>query len=165
MERHRRLSNLAWLIPGYAGYRTKEDRRDADKQLRMYLAGQYVAERENLTILAQHLVASGRLDLVARLEPVEQMLARFIARLETAPRGYGGWFSATELSESDLEKLYEFDAKLADGIPLLREQIGFVSTECTADADCNAALNALRDFVDNLNTQFDNRQTFLAANK
>jgi len=165
MEAEGRLSGLIRLIPGYAGYRTREDRRDADKHVRMHLARQYAAERENLTSLAQQLVANRRLDLVGQLEPIEQMLNRFISRLEYAPRGYAGWFNANRLNETDLDKLYEFDAKLADGIPLLREQIGFVAAECTADADCNEALTTLRNFVDNLNTEFDTRQTFLVANK
>lgn len=163
MEPERRFPELAQIIPGYAGYRAQEDRREADKQLRMYLAQQYTVERDRLVMLAQQLVAAGRLDQVEQLDQIERALGLFISRLGSAPRGYAGWFTAPRISTDTLDKIYAFDAKLADAIPLLREHLDFTVNAFAADASFAEALTALRDFIHNLNSQFDARQAFLAA--
>lgn len=163
------IQNLLQRIPGYTGYAALEQRRDADKTLRMYLAQQYRAERQSLTRLGQQAVAAGRLDVVEQLQRIGQLLDLFIGRLETAPRGYAGWFSEVSIDEADLDRIYQFDAKLADSVPLLRERIGYVAAQVTAGEGAGEgvaeALSALRDFVDGLNRQFDAREELLVSGK
>lgn len=160
-----RLQDLAHMIPGYAGYQARESRRDADKTLRMHLARQYAGEQQGLTRLAQNIASRGRIEYSDRIERIDQALSLFIARLQSAPRGYAGWFDAVQITEYDLDQIYAFDAKLADGLSLLREQITYATTAFDSGEGFDAALDALRDFVDNLNTQFDARQAFVALGK
>lgn len=155
------IDRLLQRIPGYGGYAAKEQRRDADKALRMHLARQFRAEHEALTRLMQAFTASARLAVVERLGQVSQALLLFIARLETAPRGYASWFERVQIEQADLEQLYSFDAKLADSLPLLREQLGYVQSRADSGSDLPEALAALQQFVGNLNQQFDARQAFL----
>jgi hypothetical protein len=159
------IKNLLHKIPGYTGYEAREQRRDADERLRAELARQYRAEREALTRLGQQAVSSGRLDVTERLKRISQTLDRFIGRLETALTGYAGWFEHVTIDVPDLEQIYQFDAKLADSVPLLQEHIGHVSTQMSEGEGIDEALTALRNFVDNLNTQFDARQEFLVRGK
>lgn len=160
-----RLEDLMQLVPGYAGYRAKEQRRDADKRLRTHLAQQFKGEQQALLRLAQQVAARGRLEYSDDIEAINQTLGYFIARLETAPRGYSGWFDDVHITETDLDQLYEFDAQLADSLPLLREQIGFVATTLDADEGIAEALATLHTFVDDLNRQFDTRQAFVNLGK
>jgi hypothetical protein len=113
----------------------------------------------------QESTASARLMHVERLGKVSQALLLFIARLETAPRGYAGWFGRVQIDQADLDQLYTFDAKLAESLPLLREKLGFVQSQASEGTDLHEALASLHQFVGNLNQQFDARQAFLLQGK
>lgn len=159
------IQNLLHNIPGYTGYSASERRREADKVLRSHLADQYRGERQELIRLTQDVVAAGRLAKAEPLDQIIQALDLFIARLETAPRGYAGWFAEVTIDETDLEQIYQFDARLASSVPLLHEQIVYSRSRFTTDEGFDEALDVLREFVDGLNRQFDARQEFLVAGK
>lgn len=159
------LQRLLHMIPGYTGYQAMEQRRDADKALRTYLAQQFAGERQSLERLAQQVASRGQIEYSERIEQINQALTLFIARLESAPRGYTGWFDAAPITTTDLDQIYEFDAKLADSVPLLREQLAYAVTTFESGGDFDEALHSLRHFVDNLNIQFDARQSFLARGR
>lgn len=159
------IQTLLRKLPGYQGYEAQEFRREADRALRMHLAQQYRSEQQALIQLAQRMVAAGRLDLAEPLTRINQVLERFVARLETAPYGYAGWFDSITIDDTDLDQIYWFDAKLADSIPLLRERITYVETQLNAGEGVAEALASLRSFADDLHRQFDARQEFVAAGK
>lgn len=159
------IQNILRAIPGYEGYEAKEKRRDADKVLRTNLAQQYRNEQAALTRLAQKAVDKGRLEYLDRMEEINQSFGHFIARLESAPRGYASWFSDARIEEADLDQIYEFDAKLVDSIPLLQEQITYVQTAYTSGENLEEALDELERFLDGLHTQFNARQEFVAIGK
>ncbi|NJN66231.1 MAG: hypothetical protein HC884_05730 [Chloroflexaceae bacterium] len=164
------IKNLLHIIPGYQGYAAREQRRDADQALRDYLAQHYGAERQALMALTRNAVEAGAFGTLEQLEGITQTLDRFIARLESAPRGYTSWFSEARIDESDLDRLYAFDAAMADHLPLLHEQIAAVGQQIAAsepghERAIDEALTNLRALVDGLHTQFDARQELLAAGK
>lgn len=165
MDLQETLKDLMEKIPGYTGYREMEDRRDADYKLRTHLAGEYKAERRKLVQLSQKVVDAKRFDVITKVDEVLQQLDRFISRLETAPRGYSPWFSAQKIDPATLDQLYDFDAKLAEGLAGLRERLGFALTELNPEGKFAEALDALLDFVQELQSQFDARQNFLAMGK
>ncbi len=162
-----RLQALAYQIPGYAGYRAKEQRRDTDKLLRTHLAQQYTGVRQALTRLAQRVASSGRIAYSARIEQIDQALGLFITRLQTAPRGYAGWFSTVKIDEYDLDQIYAFDAGLANGLSPLRERVTFAESAFATEKGegFDNALTELQNFVDGLNAQFDARQAFVTLGK
>lgn len=158
------IQSIAQIIPGYAGYQSKERRRDADKILRERLATQYAKERLAITRLAQA-ASRGHLEYVDDIESIGQSLDRFIARLQTAPRGYAGWFDAAQIQEADLDQLYQFDASLADGAEQITEKIAPVNAALKSGAGIDDALDALRGVADALNTRLDQRMEFVAEGK
>lgn len=156
------IKKILLALPGYKGYEEQEHRHESDKVLRMHLAQQYSRERDALTRLTQKAVDMGRLEHLAQIEEIIQMLNRFIGRLESAPRGYTSWFSAVQITPADLDRIYEFDTQMADNIPLLQEQIGYAEQQLKSGEAFGEALDELKSFVDGLNTQYDARQDFLA---
>jgi septation ring formation regulator EzrA len=156
------IKDILLALPGYKGYEELEHRRESDKVLRMHLAQQYSRERDALTRLTQKAVNMGKIGHLDRIEEIIQMLNRFIGRLESAPRGYASWFSATQITPADLDRIYEFDTQMADNIPLLQEQIGHAEEQLKSGEAFDNALDELKSFVDGLNTQYDARQELLA---
>ncbi|MDL1897386.1 DUF4178 domain-containing protein [Anaerolineae bacterium CFX7] len=159
------VTGLANAIPGYTGYKSKEQRRDADRILRERLTQQYNAQRDRLTRLQQDAVRGGQLAVVSDLEGANQQLSRFISRLRTAPTGYAGWFDAATIEEADLDLIYQFDATLANGVDELSDALTKMQTAVRAKENTGDAYYALRDQVDALNQRLDAREEFLARGK
>jgi hypothetical protein len=159
------IKRILEIVPGYEGYEAKEKRRDADKTLRTTLARQFTSEQQAITRLTQKAVDSGQFACLDRIEDISQQLGFFIARLESAPRGYSGWFDEAQIDEADLDQIYEFDARLADSIPLLREHIEYVEKEFRSGEQFDEALDELSSFINGLNSQFDARQEFVTLGK
>lgn len=158
------LQDIARIIPGYGGYIDRERRRDTDKMLRDQLARQYASEQDGLTRLTQQAVSSGKIEFAGKIEGIQQTLNRFIARLQTAPRGYAGWWEVAQIKKEDLDELYQFDMGLAAGVQQLHDAVAKASAALAGDG-FGAALDALRDLADNLNKQFDARTNFVALGK
>lgn len=159
------VTSIANAIPGYTGYQTKERRRDADRVLRERLTGQYNTQRDQLTRIQQEAVRGGQLGLVSDLESANQQLSRFISRLRVAPTGYAGWFDATQIQESDLDLIYQFDATLANGVDELSGVLSTLQTAVRSKEDTGKAYYALRDQLDALNQRLDAREEFVARGK
>lgn len=154
-----RISELAHQLPGYAGYQAKERRRDEDKRIRAQLAAQYEAQRARLT----HLQAA--LEYADDLERLDQKLQRLIARLNTAPRGYAGWFDAAQIVEGDLDALIQYDAALAEGVAQLTTALDQIASTLKAREGVDDAIGAGADALDALNARFDEREQFVALGK
>ncbi|HZQ08929.1 MAG TPA: DUF4178 domain-containing protein [Anaerolineae bacterium] len=159
------ITNIANAIPGYSGYQSKEQRREADRILRERLTNQYVALRDRLTRVQQDAVRSGQLATVSDLEGANQQLSRFISRLRVAPTGYAGWFDAAQIQETDLDLIYQFDASLANGVDELSSAIEALATAVHSKTDVDKAYTALRDELDTLNQRLDGREEFIARGK
>jgi hypothetical protein len=106
------FSKLLSHVPGFHGYMEKETRRDADKLIRDTLATKLDQQLTRITGLQSDLIDSGGLDFVDDVEGASVKLRTFIARVKTAPRGYGGLFDPVHVREEQLDQLYNFDAQL-----------------------------------------------------
>jgi hypothetical protein len=159
------VTSIANVIPGYAGYQSKERRRDADRILRERLTGQYNAQRDRLTRIQQDAVRANQLALVSDLESANQQLSRFISRLRVAPTGYAGWFDAAQIQESDLDLIYQFDATLAGGVDELGGLLEGLQNAVRSREDTSKGYYALRDQLDALNQRLDAREEFVARGK
>jgi len=82
----RRILEIALQIPGYLGYEAKERRRDMD----MYTRGRLRAQYDELHTTLARIRQKALMAHAVELENLDQKLLRFIARMQTAPRGYAG---------------------------------------------------------------------------
>ncbi len=160
-----RIQGILRKLPGYTGYEAKEHRRDADKLLRMQVAKQFRDQQGTLDRLIQDMVSNGNIQHTDQLDRVSKGIDRFVVKLETAPRGYAGWFEVIKIDETDLDLLYQFDLKLAEGAALLGERISFVRSQMNEQGDLGDAIAQLQSFVDDLNRQLDAREAFTAEGK
>lgn len=156
---------IAERIPGYLGYRERERRRDADRQLRDELARQYAGQRERLTDVQRRTSAKGGLAHLDDIERVNLKLQRFIDRLRTASYGYAGWFDVAPVREAELQQLYTFDHALTAGVERVESAVGDLSAALDAGEGIEAAVDALSTTVDQLNRRFDQRRDLLAEGK
>jgi hypothetical protein len=103
------LESLISKIPGYSGYKAKEQRREADVLLRDHLARQFA---EQLTkaedVTSQMLTGPGMMQL-DEMGKGNTRLQTLIDKIKTAAQGYAGFFDAVKVKEEELDILYQFD--------------------------------------------------------
>jgi len=156
---------IAASIPGYLGYRERERRRDADRELRADLARQYSAQQDRLTDLQRRATNRALLSALDDMERAGLKLQRFIDRLRTASYGYAGWFDTATIREAELEQLYAFDHLLTAGVERVAAALNGVAEAVDAREGVEAAVEGLAGTVDDLNRRFDQRRNLLAEGK
>ena len=156
-----RIIEIALQIPEYVGYAAKERRRDVDRHLRRQLASKYDAQRTRLARLQQR----AGMEFVVEVEKLDQKLLRLIAQLQTAPRGYAGWFDSAQIGEDDLDQLTQFDSDLAGGVSKLASTLDQLGDALKKKENVQDAIDLCADTLDTLNQEFDQRDAFVAQGK
>ena len=137
------LEKLISGLPGIKGYREKEMRRDADKQVRVALAQRLVSRRTKLTALQNDLLSSGGILWVDDLERIVGRLQLFIDRVKTASYGYAPLFGLNRVKEDDLDRLIAFDQSLFEQVGGLDEAITGLDQAVQANDGLKEALAAV----------------------
>lgn len=154
------LEKITRIIPGIAGYQDRENRRDADKAVRMKAADEVAKCRTFLSEAMNDLSRSGgarNLRVVGNLERMGTRLERIEDELRYAPSGYAGWFDRAGITIQDLERLYEYDLGLLSAAQALPDYIGDTSRIGTQDDWASGLDEGLR----NLRDAFEGRKQLM----
>ena len=110
------ISRIQTIIPGFSGYRAKEDLRAADNMLRMQLAERLAATRREVEGCRSVMASNYSLE---HMEKIGVLINRFKAveqEVSHAAQGYSGISAKTRVGEAELNKLYEYDYSLASSV-------------------------------------------------
>ena len=133
------LERLASHIPGIAGYREREGRRETDRRLREWLAGRLDEAAADLNAVRNRLTREGRLDAMNGVLDLDRTLQKTAAALRFADAGYSGLFDQLKLEDSELATIYAFDLSLLESVEGLSTRVrGLV-----AGGDAGEGLEAL----------------------
>ncbi|HEY7980450.1 MAG TPA: hypothetical protein VID19_03115 [Candidatus Eremiobacteraceae bacterium] len=152
------LNNLAMHIPGFAGYKSSEDRRIADKQLRAVIGERLSKVKDRLDRVVDALSRSGNLDSLAIIDQSGRKLERLIDRMRFADYGYTAVFDRVQLGDAQLLQIYQFDATIMGELPQFD---GAVATIESAGADGEKVRGGIVSFdalVDDFDKRFEGRQ-------
>jgi hypothetical protein len=133
-----RIAGLLDSIPGYRGYRNKEDRRDADRRVRERVAAAFAAQAERVERIARDLANQRRLRDVGPVDEFSRSIRHLVDRISTATYGYGGLFGDRNVDEAALDQLRLFDESLMTGVTELEGPIASLEQAYTANADLAA---------------------------
>ena len=151
------LESLAAKIPGYKGYKQKEMRREADKLLRLEIAGKLDDQRKRLTGLQNRLVSQVQIEFLDDLERAMLKLQLLIDRIRTASYGYAGLFDAVKVKEEQLDALYEYDNQMLVFVDEIAADVDRVASAISAREGIGEAIEELVETADQANTNFDHR--------
>jgi hypothetical protein len=149
----RKLTNL----PGIAGYREKEMRRDSDKLVRDQLVHELETRRTRINGLQQQVLSAGGLLLMDDMEQVTGRLQLLIDRIRTAAYGYAGFFDLQRVLEPQLEALIKYDQALSDTLPALDSSIDSLEKAAQANDGIPAALQSVSAVLTDLGDKFGRR--------
>jgi len=117
------LKKIQTYIPGFRGYRRREDLRDADRMLRAQLSQKLGVQRRGLEEcrgLLMQSYGSKELDILGGLISQFKKMEGQVAHAET---GYSGIAADIEIKESELDRLYEYDASMLDHLASISSSI------------------------------------------
>jgi len=117
------LKKIQLHIPGFAGYRTREDIRAADSLLRLEAAKLLSDVRMKLEGERTHLSEKYLMDYLWRLGKILSKMRATEGKLRHAAEGYTGISPPVRIREEDLDRLYEYDEGILRRIKEMREML------------------------------------------
>lgn len=116
------IKQIQLAIPGFRGYRKREDLRIADNLLRIQLADK-IRDDCMAPIMQSREAASRALELPVMndLGTLIQSLKTLEAKIRHADQGYSGINPNFRIDESQLDTLYEYDLSMLEYVNELKE--------------------------------------------
>lgn len=164
-ELERRVGHVLDRIPGYRGYRTKEDRRDADRRVREHLVTTYGAHADRIERVARDLAIQRRLDEIGPVDELARSLRHFMDRVRTATYGYGGLLGDRDVDSHALDQLRLFDEGLLSGVEELAPPIADLEAALGSGSDIATPARAGLAVVRSLLARFDLRGEVVETGK
>lgn len=147
------LANIASFIPGFAGYKSTEDRRIADKQLRAVIGERLAKLKERLDAIVDDLSRGGTLDGIALIDQSSRRMGRLIDRMRFADYGYAAVFDRVQMGDDELARIYQYDAAIMGELGKFEDAIAEVEQGSNDASHLRTALVKL----DGLTAEFDRR--------
>jgi len=157
------LESFISKVPGYKGYKEKEQRREGDRLLRDHLVRQFEEQQRKLNDQKLQLLSSGLIELVDDLDRASTRLESFIIKIRTASQGYAGFFDAVKVKEAELDALYNFDNALLEGVPRLEASISNLGSAIMAKEGVPQAISDLVTLTGELNDAWAKREDVLTG--
>ena len=154
----RRVRDALERVPGYRGYRLKEERRDADRRVRAAVADAYAAELARVERIGRDLASARRLGEISAVERTSQAIRHFIDRVRTALPGYGGLFGDRDIDGIALDQLRLFDESLLVGVDDLRPAIDRLEADFAAGRPLAPAADEAVRTIESQLVRFNTRQ-------
>jgi hypothetical protein len=156
-------------IPGYRGYRLKEERRNADRRVRTAVADAYAVELARVERIGRELANARKLAEIGTVERASQTIRHFIDRVRTATPGYGGLFGDRDIDGIALDQLRMFDESLLLGVDELREAIAMLEAASASGQSLAPAADSVAEVMElqllRLNTRNDVIESGRAASQ
>jgi len=160
-----RISAALDRVPGYRGYRLKEERRDADRRVRAAVADAYAAELARVERIGRELANARRLGEITAVERASQAIRHFIDRVRSATPGYGGLFGDRDIDGIALDQLRLFDEGLLLGVDELRPAIDRLEADFAAGQPLGPAADDTARTIESQLVRFNTRQEVIETGR
>ncbi len=164
-ESEKLLEKIMLVVPGFSGYKKREQRREADKIIRNFLHSKLQEARNDLQDVYAAVAKSEQSKELERIDKVLAVFDRVSERVNHASYGYSGFFDAIKIEEAELDRMIAFDTQLVDGAKGLAERVKIIKTEAEAENFENlaATIRELGKAVEDFDGTFDERKEVIAG--
>jgi hypothetical protein len=147
------FASVASFVPGFAGYKSTEDRRIADKQLRAVIGERLSKINDRLDGVVDSLSRGGAMDGLALIDQSRRRLSRLIDRMRFADYGYAAVFDRVQMGDAELARIYQYDAAIMAEIGKFEDAVIDLEQGSNDPSHLRSALVKL----DALTAEFDRR--------
>jgi hypothetical protein len=158
-----RMNSFLNSIPGYGGYRSKEQRRDSDRLIRERLAQDYGELADRLGRLANRFANERDLVSVRLISKSHTRLISFRDRVRSATYGYAPLFSQNSIDEAALEQIAAFDRSLGEGLEPLAASISSLESTPPGTDEFKSTASDLESVVEGLHQRFAQRSQVIES--
>lgn len=151
------FEELVKKIPGYKGYKEKEQRREADTILREHLARQCEGYWATMNDLKSQMLLGPAMSQLDEMGRCSRKLQTLIDKIKGAAQGYAGFFDAVKVKEEQLDALYDFDNDMLQQVDALEADVSGVQAALDTEDGIPKAVRALEKTIGSLLTTFDTR--------
>jgi len=155
------LEKAIRLIPGYKGYKRKEERRDNDQLFRSGLTSKLDELKLRVNEIPAGLRGPSALSAVTDIDRVTKKIEKVTDEIRYAARGYRGWFDMHKVREDELDKLYAFDIGLMENIAELEEAVVVLEAAAAAGTDMKDAIGNLVDILIEFSSKMASRSELM----
>ncbi len=141
------LEKIASYIPGVAGYREREGRRETDRRIREFLAGRLDEGRASLTALRNAATDAGQLKMLDAIGRLDRILQKSVSSLRYADYGFSGLFDQLKIREAELDQICAYDAALVTDVVALSDALRSILA-AAPDGSTLVALTATAEQLD-----------------
>ncbi len=154
-------------IPGFRGYKLREQRREADRIVRSYVYDSLERSRDDLMSSLQTLTDNKLSELIEPMNRLVAKLDRVAQKINHASYGYAGFFDSVRIEEPDLDRMLAYDTQLVDLARKFSEMTTLFRSNLTQNKfdDARNSQLQLDGSVDNLELAFDQRKSVIEGVK
>jgi hypothetical protein len=147
------------LVPGWRGYRIKEERRNADRILRDQIVTRLRQAADKIQDIRSAVVEA---EIEKSYRTVDSLMSRtekLISQIEHADYGYRPFFDAIKIKEDDLENMLRYDSWFTEEAQAFDQRCDDVLMLIEDDPDeATGHLKDLRKMVSKMNRQWKERE-------
>ncbi len=157
------FEQLVKKIPGYKGYKEKEQRREADTILREQVARKLENHWAQMNELKRQMLTGSAISQLDDMGRASRRLQTLIDKIKAAAQGYSGFFDAVKVKEKELDALYDFDSKLLTEVEKLAGATAAVQSALDEDGNIAAGVRTLDSTIGDLLQTFASRTDAMLA--
>lgn len=160
------LKKIQMIIPGYRGYRIREDLRDSDKMLRMELSKKLALQRKQLEECRGEIVAS--MPLSKSLETLGGVISQYKkveGLMVHSDSGYSGIAADIKIQQDEMNHLYDYDMSILENIQFIDQGIGDLRSAINTndDSKMKEAAKMVKMRLTGLEEKFAKRQAVIGG--
>jgi len=151
-----------WIrkVPGMKGYQDKEAFRDSDKAVRLKIAAQLTSVKDFLNLWKRDMVDEGKITDLDKVDRVLRRIEGLADKIKFDSYGYSGYFDPVKIREPELERLYQFDLELFDGVDRINDATQ--AARLTGSSDIKAGVRTIEDAIGAFEKHLEERRSFEA---
>jgi hypothetical protein len=151
------FDKIGSLIPSFQGYATRDNKRYADKQIRVFISGKFDLIEQKIEELKKALIQNNHTQKVTEFEIARKNINTLSSKIKYASYGESSFFDSNQIKEDELEQILQLDNQILERVCLMEVLIQTKSHE-------EITAVALNQNVKEIEKLFLNRINFIQNN-
>ncbi|MFX1449931.1 MAG: hypothetical protein ACFFCM_03745 [Promethearchaeota archaeon] len=152
-------------IPGYRGYKKKEERRETDRVVRDKAIRLLKESEDNMVSTLESAVNAGNKDLMKLIEKARGDIHNYITKIKTAEYGYAPGWNIVAIQEKLLEATIACDSELILMAQDLKEYTSDISSRAFGKEDVTDQVSEVIKKMDDFREKFQERIDIVSGTK
>jgi len=158
------LKKIELFLPGFKGYRKREDLRAADSLLRQQLALRMGEINRKFDNCRDELTKALEIGLMTDIGDISKLGRQVENKIRHAEQGYSNISADVQFKEEELNRMYEWDLSLLQTIEFVGKMADELNNSIIgSDGTAGAKMKEIRKALNDFNSLFEKRISKIAG--